>query len=215
MEQGPPSKFASGPAPRAGNLGNGNPAPRSGFCKRPPGAPEKPAKRKRASRRPRDPFPAGRRPAAAYRPGRMDGNVCRAPQLSGAVFVSGPIGGSCPAVKSRPPRSSRRCAEDVKESITCMPMRDKIERAIQMQPCTVKDLKAKFGGDRAADRKVMEALDELVRDAVVCQTQGGLFHGCGRAARTRPCSAPWSSWARTSASPCWRTAPAIFSSPAG
>ena len=56
-----------------------------------------------------------------------------------------------------------------------MPMRDKIERAIQMQPCTVKDLKAKFGGDRAADRKVMEALDELVRDAVVCQTQGVFF----------------------------------------
>ena len=56
-----------------------------------------------------------------------------------------------------------------------MSMRDKIERAIQMQPCTVKDLKAKFGGDRAADRKVMEALDELVRDAVVCQTQGVFF----------------------------------------
>ena len=47
-----------------------------------------------------------------------------------------------------------------------MPMRDKIERAIQMQPCTVRDLKAKFGGDRAADRKVMEALDELVRRGV-------------------------------------------------
>ena len=56
-----------------------------------------------------------------------------------------------------------------------MPMRDKIERAIQMQPCTVRDLKAKFGGDRAADRKVMEALDELVREAVVCQTEGVFF----------------------------------------
>ena len=56
-----------------------------------------------------------------------------------------------------------------------MPMRDKIERAIQMQPCTVRDLKAKFGGDRAADRKVMEALDQLVREAVVCQTEGVFF----------------------------------------
>ena len=41
-----------------------------------------------------------------------------------------------------------------------MSLRDKIEHAIQNQPCMVKDLKAKFGGDRAADRKVMEALDE-------------------------------------------------------
>ncbi len=56
-----------------------------------------------------------------------------------------------------------------------MPMRDKIERAIQMQPCTVRDLKAKCGGDRAADRKVMEALDQLVREAVVCQTEGVFF----------------------------------------
>ena len=56
-----------------------------------------------------------------------------------------------------------------------MPMRDKIERAIQMQPCTVRDLKVKFGGDRAADRKVMEALDQLVREAVVCQTEGVFF----------------------------------------
>ena len=37
-----------------------------------------------------------------------------------------------------------------------MSLRDKIEHAIQNQPCMVKDLKAKFGGDRAADRKVME-----------------------------------------------------------
>ena len=56
-----------------------------------------------------------------------------------------------------------------------MPMRDKIERAIQMQPCTVRDLKVKFGGDRAADRKVMEALDQLVREAVICQTEGVFF----------------------------------------
>lgn len=48
-----------------------------------------------------------------------------------------------------------------------MSLRDKIEHAIQNQPCMVKNLKAKFGGDRAADRKVMEALDELVHDAVI------------------------------------------------
>ena len=53
-----------------------------------------------------------------------------------------------------------------------MPLRDKIEHAIQNQPCTVKDLKAKFGGDRGADRKVMEALDQLVHEAVICQKQG-------------------------------------------
>ena len=54
-------------------------------------------------------------------------------------------------------------------------MRDKIEHAIQNQPCTVKELKQKFGGERSADRKVMEALDELVREAVVCQRQGVFF----------------------------------------
>ena len=54
-------------------------------------------------------------------------------------------------------------------------MRDKIEHTIQNQPCTVKELKQKFGGERGADRKVMEALDELVREAVVCQRQGVFF----------------------------------------
>lgn len=56
-----------------------------------------------------------------------------------------------------------------------MSMRDKIEHAVQNQPCTVKELKQKFGGERGADRKVMEALDELVREAVVCQRQGVFF----------------------------------------
>ncbi len=56
-----------------------------------------------------------------------------------------------------------------------MSMRDKIEHAIQNQPCTVKELKQKFGGERGADRKVMEALDELVREAGVCQRQGVFF----------------------------------------
>ncbi|MGN0706919.1 MAG: ribonuclease R [Faecalibacterium sp.] len=56
-----------------------------------------------------------------------------------------------------------------------MAIRDKIERAIQNQPCTVKQLKAEFGGERGADRKVMEALDQLVREAVVCQRHGVFF----------------------------------------
>ena len=56
-----------------------------------------------------------------------------------------------------------------------MSLRDKVEHAIQNQPCTVKDLKARFGGDRGADRKVMEALDSLVHDAVICQRQGVFF----------------------------------------
>ena len=56
-----------------------------------------------------------------------------------------------------------------------MSMRDKIEHAIQNQPCTVKDLKSQFGGDRSADRKVMEAVDQLVHDAVICQRQGVFF----------------------------------------
>ena len=57
-----------------------------------------------------------------------------------------------------------------------MAMRDKIEHAIQNQPCTVKDLKNKFGGDRGADRKVMEAVDQLVHEAVICQRQGRPVH---------------------------------------
>ena len=56
-----------------------------------------------------------------------------------------------------------------------MSLRDKVEHAIQNQPCTVKDLKARFGGDRGADRKVMEALDSLVHDAVICQRSGVFF----------------------------------------
>ena len=69
-----------------------------------------------------------------------------------------------------------------------MSMRDKIEHAIQNQPCTVKELKQKFGGERGADRKVMEALDELVREAVVCQRQGVFFTvRSGRADRALLC----------------------------
>ena len=58
-----------------------------------------------------------------------------------------------------------------------MAVRDKIEHAIQNQPCTVKDLKSKFGGDRGSDRKVMEAVDQLVHEAVICQRQNVLVHG--------------------------------------
>ena len=69
-----------------------------------------------------------------------------------------------------------------------MSMRDKIEHAIQNQPCTVKELKQKFGGERGADRKVMEALDELVREAVVCQRQGVFFNvRSGRADKALLC----------------------------
>ena len=61
------------------------------------------------------------------------------------------------------------------QGVKIMAMRDKIEHAIQNQPCTVRDLKSKFGGDRSADRKVMEAVDQLVHDAVICQRQGVFF----------------------------------------
>ena len=56
-----------------------------------------------------------------------------------------------------------------------MALREKLEHMIQNQPCTVKDMKAKFGGDRGAGRKVMEALDQLIHDAVICQRQGVFF----------------------------------------
>ena len=56
-----------------------------------------------------------------------------------------------------------------------MSMRDKIEHAIQNQPCTVKELKQKFCVEPAGYGKLMEALDELVREAVVCQRQGVFF----------------------------------------
>lgn len=70
-----------------------------------------------------------------------------------------------------------------------MAMRDKIEHAIQQQPCTVRDLKARFGGERILDRKVMEALDELVRGGVVCQRQGVFFTvRSGRADKVLTCT---------------------------
>ena len=72
-----------------------------------------------------------------------------------------------------------------------MAMRDKIEHAIQNQPCTVKDLKSKFGGDRGSDRKVMEAVDQLVHEAVICQRQGVFFTvRSGRADKALLCKVP-------------------------
>ncbi len=69
-----------------------------------------------------------------------------------------------------------------------MAIREKIEHAIQNQPCTVKDLKSKFGGDRSSDRKVMEALDALVHDGVICQRQGVFFTvRSGRAEKSLLC----------------------------
>ena len=71
-----------------------------------------------------------------------------------------------------------------------MAMRDKIEHAIQNQPCTVKDLKNKFGGDRGADRKVMEAVDQLVHrlssaSAKACSSP------CAAAVPIRHCCVRW------------------------
>ena len=56
-----------------------------------------------------------------------------------------------------------------------MGMKERIEHEIQEHPCTVKELKAKYGSDRTSGRKVMEVLDELVRGAVICQRQGVFF----------------------------------------
>ena len=69
-----------------------------------------------------------------------------------------------------------------------MSLRDKIEHAIQNQPCTVKDLMARFGGDRGADRKVMEALDALVHEAVSASVRA-CSSPCAPAAPSRPCCA--------------------------
>jgi ribonuclease R len=70
-----------------------------------------------------------------------------------------------------------------------MSMRDKVEHEIEFHPCTVRDLKKRLGGDRAADRKVMEALDLLVRAGVVCQRQGVFFTvRSGRADKMIPCT---------------------------
>lgn len=70
-----------------------------------------------------------------------------------------------------------------------MSIREKVEYVIEQEPCAVKDLKKKLGGDKGADRKVMEALDMLVRNGVVCQRKGVFFTvRSGRADRVIPCS---------------------------
>ena len=69
-----------------------------------------------------------------------------------------------------------------------MTLREKIEHAIIQQPCTAKQLKAAYGGSPAANRQVMEALDQLVRGRIICQRQGVFFTvRSGRADRVIPC----------------------------
>ena len=43
-----------------------------------------------------------------------------------------------------------------------MSMRDKIEHAIQNQPCTVKELKQKFGGERGAISAAFTAILQII-----------------------------------------------------
>ncbi len=56
-----------------------------------------------------------------------------------------------------------------------MTIREKIEHEIEFKPCTVYNLKNRFGGDKAANRKVMEAVDAMVREGVICQKEGIFF----------------------------------------
>ena len=70
-----------------------------------------------------------------------------------------------------------------------MTMREKVEHEIVFHPCTVRELKKRLGGSKADDRRVMEALDSLVRGGVVCQRQGVFFTvRSGRAERVIPCT---------------------------
>ena len=70
-----------------------------------------------------------------------------------------------------------------------MSIREKVEHEIEFNPCTVQELKKRLGGDKAANRRVMEALDELVHDGVVCQRMGVFFTvRSGRAAKMLPCT---------------------------
>ena len=56
-----------------------------------------------------------------------------------------------------------------------MAIREKVEHEIEFHPCTVRDLKKRLGGDKAGERKVMEAVDMLVRTGVICQRSGVFF----------------------------------------
>lgn len=69
-----------------------------------------------------------------------------------------------------------------------MSMRDKVEHEITFNPCTVRDLKQRLAKDKPGERKVMEALDQLVRSGVVCQREGVFFTvRSGRANKMIPC----------------------------
>ena len=70
-----------------------------------------------------------------------------------------------------------------------MTIREKIEHAITLEPCTVRDLKKKFGGDKDSNAAVMKTLDNLVRSGVVCQRHGVFFTvRSGRANRVVLCT---------------------------
>ncbi|MFI3169614.1 MAG: ribonuclease R [Faecalibacterium sp.] len=56
-----------------------------------------------------------------------------------------------------------------------MNMREKIEHEIEFKPCGVANLKFRFGGSKAENRQVMEAVDALVRSGVICQKEGIFF----------------------------------------
>ncbi|MCI2046803.1 MAG: ribonuclease R [Faecalibacterium sp.] len=70
-----------------------------------------------------------------------------------------------------------------------MSMREKVEHEIEFHPCTVRDLKRRLSRDKAGSRKVMEAVDELVHDGVICQREGVFFTvRSGRAEKLIPCA---------------------------
>ncbi len=56
-----------------------------------------------------------------------------------------------------------------------MTLYEKIEHEIEFKPCTVYNLKNRFGGSKTEDRAVMAAVDALVARGVICQTQGVFF----------------------------------------
>lgn len=70
-----------------------------------------------------------------------------------------------------------------------MTIREKIEHAITLEPCTVRQLKQKFGGDKDSNAVVMKTLDLLVRSGVICQRHGVFFTvRSGRANRVVLCT---------------------------
>ncbi len=69
-----------------------------------------------------------------------------------------------------------------------MTIREQVEHEITFKPSTVRDLKQRLARDKVGERKVMDALDELVRSGVVCQREGVFFTvRSGRADKMIPC----------------------------